>query len=52
MVLEIGDGVEGGFWKARAVAYHERMGDGKMEKGDINPVLDDVINAQARGIGC
>ena len=33
MVLEIGEGVEAGFWKARAAAYHERMGDGKMEKG-------------------
>lgn len=52
MVLEIGESAEAGFWQARAAAYHEHMGDGKMEKGDINPVLDDVINAQARGIGC
>jgi ATP-dependent DNA helicase RecQ len=52
MLLETGEGAEGRFWKARTAAYHERAGDGKMEKGETNPVLDDVINAHACGIGC
>ena len=52
MILAEDEGAEDKFWKARAAAYHEPVGDRKMEKGDINPVLDDVINAEARGIGC
>lgn len=52
MVLEAGEDMEAEFWKARVAAYHEPMGDKKPEKDDINPVLDDVINADIRGIGC
>jgi len=52
MVLVEGEGAEDVFWKARAAAYREPIVDRKTEKGDINPVLDDVINAKARGIGC
>ena len=52
MVLTEGEGVEDRFWKARAAICHEPVSDRKIEKGDVNPVLDDVINAEARGIGC
>ena len=52
MVLAEGEGAEGRFWKARVAIYHEPVSDGKIEKGNVNPVLDDVINAEARGIGC
>ena len=52
MVLKAGKDMEAEFWKARVAAYHESMGDKKPEKDDINPVLDDVINADIRGIGC
>ena len=52
MVLKAGNDAEDKFWKARVAAYHEPIGDRKVEKGDINPVLDDVINAKARGISC
>lgn len=52
MLLAEGDGAKDRFWDAREVAYHETIGDRKMEKGDVNPVLDDVINAEARGINC
>ena len=52
MVLAEGGDAEDMFWKARVAAYHEPVGDKKMEKGTINPVLDDVINADVRGIGC
>lgn len=52
MVLGVGENTEAQFWKARVAAYHKPIGDGKAEKGDANPVLDDVINAEVRRIGC
>ena len=52
MVLGTGENAEDQFWKARSTAYHAQSSDKKPEKGETNPVLDDVINAQARGIGC
>ena len=52
MVLGTGENAEDQFWRARAITYHARISDKKPEKGETNPVLDDVINAQARGIGC
>lgn len=52
MVLGVGQNTEDRFWKARAAAYHAPIDDKKAEKGDTNPVLDDVINAEVRGIGC
>ena len=38
------------FWEARKAVYHEPTGDEK--KGELNQVLDDVVNAEGRGIGC
>ena len=38
------------FWKARKEVYHEPIVDGK--KAELSQVLDDVINAEARGIRC
>ena len=38
------------FWKARKAVYHEPISDEK--KVEINQVLDDVVNAEGRGIGC
>ena len=52
MVLGTGENTEAQFWWARAAVYHERISDKKPEKGETNPVLDDVINAEVRGIGC
>ena len=52
LVLGAGENTEARFWKARVAAYHAPISDKKVEKGDINPVLDDVINSEARGIGC
>ena len=49
MVLVAGEDTEAGFWEARAAVYHEHTDYGKTQ---INPVLDDVINADVRGIGC
>jgi len=52
MVVGAGEKAEEQFWKARVAAYHKPINDKKPEKGDTNPVLDDVINADVRGIGC
>ena len=52
MVLGVGQNMEDRFWKARAATYHAPIDDKKAEKGDMNPVLDDVINAEVCGIGC
>lgn len=38
------------FWKARKAVYHEPISDEK--KVEINQVLDDVINAEVRGVRC
>ena len=52
MVLGVGQNTEDRFWKVRAATYHAPIDDKKAEKRDTNPVLDDVINAEVRGIGC
>ena len=52
MVIGAGENAEELFWKARVAAYHTPIDDKKPEKADMNPVLDDVINADVRGIGC
>ena len=44
-----GDG-EDEFWKGRKAVYHEPINDEK--KVELNQVLDDVINAEGRGIRC
>ena len=49
-VLDGDGGGEEDFWKARKAVYHEPIGDEK--KLEPNQVLDDVINAEGRGIGC
>jgi hypothetical protein len=38
------------FWKARKEVYHEPISDEKQV--ELDQVLDDVINAEGRGIGC
>ena len=40
------------FWKGRKAVYHEPINDKNSKKTELNQVLDDVINAEARGIGC
>lgn len=50
MVLDTDVVGEEEFWKARKEVYHEPIGDEK--KSEINQVLDDVINAEGRGICC
>ena len=50
MVLDLDAAGEEEFWKARKAVYHEPVGDEK--KLGLNQVLDDVINAEGRGIGC
>lgn len=50
MVLDMDAAGEEEFWKARKAVYHEPIGDEK--KLGLNQVLDDVINAEGRGIGC
>jgi len=52
MVVGAGENAEERFWKARVTAYHKPIDDKRPERGDTNPVLDDVINAGVRGIGC
>jgi hypothetical protein len=49
-VLDTDAAGEEDFWKARKAVYHEPIGDEK--KLEPNQVLDDVINAEGRGIGC
>jgi len=49
-VLDMDVAGEDEFWKARKEVYHEPIGDRK--KAEINQVLDDVINAEGRGICC
>jgi len=49
-VLDADAAGEDVFWKARKEVYHEPLGDGK--KAEINQVLDDIINAEGRGIRC
>ena len=51
MVIGAGENAESLFWKARVATYHKPIDEKKPEKGDTNPVLDDVINADVRGIG-
>lgn len=50
MVLDADAAGEEEFWKARKAVYHEPIDDEK--KVGINQVLDDVINAEGRGICC
>lgn len=40
------------FWKARKAVYHEPIDDENSKKAELNQVLDDVINADLRGIHC
>lgn len=49
-VLDTDAAGEEEFWKARKAVYHEPIGDEK--KAELNQVLDDVINAEGRGIRC
>jgi len=49
-VLDMDTVGEDEFWKARKEVYHEPIGDGK--KAELSQVLDDIINAEGRGIHC
>ena len=40
------------FWEARKAVYHEPLSDDNSRKVELNPVLDDVINAENRGFCC
>lgn len=52
MVLDTSVAGEEDFWKARKAIYHEPIDDENSKKADLNQVLDDVINAEGRGICC
>lgn len=52
MVLDTDSIGEEEFWEARKAVYHEPIGDDNARKVELNPVLDDVINAESRGFCC